>query len=871
MTNDKNILYIAALLHDIGKFFQRTDDHGVSRSLLLSADTKKAESIFCPNYNNYYTHKHVLWTYQFIIENANIFQKAAIQEAQLLTMASLAAAHHKPNANDELQLILQTADLLASGGERVANEGNQETDTFTHSWDNFKKECMCSVFERLNLWDNTKFQYQYKIPIRELTVDDNFFPSKNISDTQLQDYKQLWKHFTDDFQKLNIQHTEDFAETLLALLQKYTVTIPSSTNDLRDVSLFDHSKVVAALAICLYDYCHDQKIQVAKLTNDTEPFLLIGADISGIQSFIYQITSAKASKSLKGRSFYLQLLTESIMLRLLKELRLYAANAIYASGGNFFIIAPNTEKTKNIITDIEKTITDELFDEHKTNLALLLAYIPVSVADIKDKKLNQKWHQLHTVHLDAKKRQKLKFQVIEKFAEIFEPCEIGGLQEQDAVTGEEITQHEKKIKFEDGFVSPITDLQIRLGKQLRDFDYLVRTTQQATFDADKTFYINGYYYYFIPKDFPNLHRFPKDATFINCKDVAFEFHAAPMRFDFYGGNDFPTIYANEEKGQKRFFELPKTFSEMAGMQEEERSYQDTFPEFAFKRLGVLRMDVDNLGSIFKNGFNTAPNQSVATFSRYASLSRSLDYFFKGYLNFIWQTQSFQDVNNVNYPFKDWTQIIYAGGDDLFIVGKWNVLIHFAKMIQQKFSQWTAHNPKLGISGGIALVTPKFPIAKAADIAGEAENLAKNHNISSLNIQKNAFTLLNIPLHWQDELPIVEQLKNKFLEIFIQEKLPKAILMKIQAYYDFKKDEERKQGKSYNWQWKIAYEFARTKERYSKSPSIKDFLDQLKTDLIANTYQGRTFQSDYHFFDLLNLAARWAEFELRELILNKNWF
>ncbi|MBM4425645.1 MAG: hypothetical protein FJ031_00255 [Chloroflexi bacterium] len=41
--------------------------------------------------------------------------------------------------------------------------------------------------------------------------------------------------------------------------------------------------------------------------------LLIGDDISGIQKFIYTITSKKAAQTLRGRSFYLQLLTEVVM------------------------------------------------------------------------------------------------------------------------------------------------------------------------------------------------------------------------------------------------------------------------------------------------------------------------------------------------------------------------------------------------------------------------------------------------------------------------------------------------------------------------------------------------------------------------------
>ena len=68
--------------------------------------------------------------------------------------------------------------------------------------------------------------------------------------------------------------------------------------------------------------------------------LLIGGDISGIQKFIYTIASKKAAKTLRGRSFYLQLLTEAVLRFVLGELELPYTNVIYAGGGHFFLLAP---------------------------------------------------------------------------------------------------------------------------------------------------------------------------------------------------------------------------------------------------------------------------------------------------------------------------------------------------------------------------------------------------------------------------------------------------------------------------------------------------------------------------------------------------
>ena len=46
-------IYLAALLHDIGKFYQRADTGAVKSSLFLKDEVKKLESMICPQYKGY--------------------------------------------------------------------------------------------------------------------------------------------------------------------------------------------------------------------------------------------------------------------------------------------------------------------------------------------------------------------------------------------------------------------------------------------------------------------------------------------------------------------------------------------------------------------------------------------------------------------------------------------------------------------------------------------------------------------------------------------------------------------------------------------------------------------------------------------------
>lgn len=48
MNDIRNQIYLAGLLHDNGKFYQRADEFGASKSKILSEPIKKLETTICP-------------------------------------------------------------------------------------------------------------------------------------------------------------------------------------------------------------------------------------------------------------------------------------------------------------------------------------------------------------------------------------------------------------------------------------------------------------------------------------------------------------------------------------------------------------------------------------------------------------------------------------------------------------------------------------------------------------------------------------------------------------------------------------------------------------------------------------------------------
>lgn len=61
----RDVLYLAALLHDIGKFYQRADD-SFENSKRLSPEVKKMIDYICPeNQKGYFGYQYVIFSHKF--------------------------------------------------------------------------------------------------------------------------------------------------------------------------------------------------------------------------------------------------------------------------------------------------------------------------------------------------------------------------------------------------------------------------------------------------------------------------------------------------------------------------------------------------------------------------------------------------------------------------------------------------------------------------------------------------------------------------------------------------------------------------------------------------------------------------------------
>ena len=492
---------------------------------------------------------------------------------------------------------------------------------------------------------------------------------------------------------------------LSLIIEKYGSFISLGEEDIALVDLVRSTAAVAAV--------------LAENPEATQVSLIVG-DLSGVQKFIYTISSAGALKSLRARSFYLELVTEEIVQQLLKELALPRTNVIFAGASKLYILAAATEKTNQIVKNIGNKFNNWLRTEFqgKVFLALDNYDFPLENINVLNQKFAQQWSKANK-NLDKQRSQKFKDQINNLLQphDAHEPCKI--------CHRDDVRELEKLGDDSDIDACGTCCRLYRLGGQLKDVKAIVRSQDKQLSRKYLHFKLSPQrtYYYHL---FDDIEEANKQAN----KDKLFLVNNWNLN-DYSGLDVTPLLIGNYSQKSS---DNPKAFitaEELAAVSQ------------GIKRVGYLRMDVDNLGQIFARGLEEEEKQ---TLPQIAGLSRQMTYFFKVYLNSlaenrhvnIPQDDNYQQVELSNNSKRDNLLFIYAGGDDLFIAGAWNELVEFGFDVYQSFRAYSGYNPDITISAGISLAVPKFPLYQAADESGDAEETAKGNGKDSLTLFGQTF-------------------------------------------------------------------------------------------------------------------------------------
>ncbi|MBW4565954.1 MAG: type III-A CRISPR-associated protein Cas10/Csm1 [Mojavia pulchra JT2-VF2] len=471
-----------------------------------------------------------------------------------------------------------------------------------------------------------------------------------------------------------------------------------------DVALVDMARATAAVAAALVNNSEAEKIS------------LIAGDLSGIQKFIYTISSDGALKSLRARSFYLELVTEEIVQELLEELDLPRTSIIYAGGGNFYLLVTANNKTEEKVKQIQKRFNGWLINKFQCKVFLALDCLAFNTYHVATKKFSYHWNQ---VIQQLNKQKQCKFN--EQINDLLEIRDSYG--DRCRVCHRDDTTDLKQLNTEEDSVlaCPTCREMFRLGGQLFKTKAVVRSRHQnVSSNADTNYLINNSYYSLFDQ---------VPTQQIQNNEILFLINNWKIK-DYLSHNSVPLLLGNY--GQESC-ENPGNFI---------RAHELATKARGIQRVGYLRMDVDNLGKIFAKGLG-----DNHTLSRLAGLSRQMSYFFKVYLNSLASNRKYTlpenhkiltPETNIEKFVRLNLLFIYAGGDDLFVSGAWDELVEFAFDVYQSFRAYTGHNPYITLSGGMSINDIKYPLYQAAADSGESENKAKANNRDSLGLFGQVF-------------------------------------------------------------------------------------------------------------------------------------
>ncbi len=681
MRNQIHILATGALLHDIGKVLYRSSSmdgrsHSISGTDFVKRFTDNKDILDCIRYHHW----------------------KEIKDA--------------PLEKDSPAYIVYISDNISSGADRRDIEGEARS--------GFERNRpLESVFNLLNNRNGNKAyipgEVENTVKYPEIVTPRNFAP----------EYSRIVSDFADGLSGISFE--PQYINSLIELCEAYLSYVPSSTDlgQAADISLFDHSRITAAIASCIALYAESRGITdyreeyfiKEKNFYDEKAFRVFSMDISGIQQFIYTISSKGALKGLRARSFYLEILLENVADEILTRCKLTRANLLYTGGGHAYILLPNTGEARQAIENTIKTINRKLISSFGTRLFIAYGSEACSANELMSKTSDPESYinifrsvssQISAMKLRRYSAEDLRLLNSGRMDEEGRECTVCGVSS-DLIYRDETYMCRMCSVFAD-----ISGDLIR-----KDYVFAVLNGRG-----------NGTSLPMVSSGEKNLYLAP-----MKCEDAKRLLNNSPEKVvRIYSKNLFRTglslaaklwmgDYAakNEDGSLKTFIELAKCSK-------------------GIQRIGILRADVDNLGTAFVRGFirdNDEENKyRYETISRTATLSRSLSLFFKYHINNLMENPEYSLAGKKG---KRNVVVVYSGGDDLFIVGAWDEVLSAAVDIRNAFRRYT--DGALTLSAGLAVYDEKYPISLMAEETAELEQRAKQHEHK--NGTKNSISLFGL--------------------------------------------------------------------------------------------------------------------------------
>lgn len=649
MTDTEIRLVAGGLLHDIGKLVYR---QGVDQRA------------------------HGESGYDFLKNKAGLAGEDSRQMLEAVRYHHASALEHAQVERDSLAYVIYAADQIASAADR--REGSQREAALDIHMP------LQSIFNRLN-GNQGKCSY----------ASGTLYMAEHVRYPEAENQRlepEFYQKILADIQEstANLRWTKEGINSLLSVLEASLSYVPASArkDGNEDISLYDHLKMTAAVASCIYQYLHetetkDYKNRLFENTRDfnkEDAFLLYSMDVSGIQDFIYTIISKNALKTLRARSFYLEIMMEHMIDGFLEELHLTRANLLYSGGGHCYLLLPNTETAAQAADQYMDMLNGWLMETFQISLYVASGSAPCSANTLK----NEPQGSYAELFMQVGSK------ISEKKSKRYTPAELRMLNakiKEDHTRECSVCKRIGKVNAEG--ICPVCQAIEKFSKNILYDDFFIVTKKKTVGALPLP---GGCFLTADSRDSWQKHGISEDG-----------FVRAYSKNRMAVGADAATkLWVGD-------YTTGKTFEEYAAQAE------------GIGRIGILRADVDNLGQAFVAGFDQPGNQDrYVTLSRTAALSRQLSLFFKLYINQILAEPDYSFNGMQTHPRN--ATICYSGGDDLFLVGAWNEVIALAVDIRRQFAKYTQNT--LTLSAGIGIYPHSYPISAAAGETGVLEDCAK---------------------------------------------------------------------------------------------------------------------------------------------------
>ena len=796
---------LAALMHDAGKFSERA-------RIPLDKDTiERHKHQYCPvnKQGGWHTHVHAAYTAlsidileqnfpEIIGEDVWPFAKWGDPDVDD-SLINAAARHHRPET--ALQWIIATADRVASGFEREEFERYNQAGE-DESGKNHYQSRLLTLFEQVTVNGTqgrpARSRLQYRYPLKPLSAQSIFPQTAETCEpadnkTAQGEYKALWDEFVRAIADIPRSHQrmDLWLDHFDSLWQTYTHAIPSATaGQVRpEVSLYDHSRTTAALAVALWRYhsdlAHDDRqiIQGLQYRDDWEEdkLLLIQGDLFGIQNFIFSDgaqTSKKAAKLLRGRSFYVSLLSELAALKILETLELPATSQIINAAGKFLIVAPNTEQTREQLTAIREELNRWFLEVSFGQTGIGIAWQPaccqqfVQSPDNSNSRNRNGFSELIKSLFEQLETAKLqRFNLCSASSAMADPVFSEYLDSFNNESGSCPYNHYLPAQNIEGeTIHPLSLDQINVGEYLSKYQRIIISREDLQHHTLRL-PLFGYYISFTDAE-EQSGRFGQAVAQDNIRrvwDISLPEEDKTL-FKGYARrniNTFVPLFTLEDiQHQEKYDDLEpqereairsgaiKSFNHLA-CEDRQPSQADALKWQGQKALMTLKGDVDNLGSIFEAGL------AQPTFAKMAAFSRQMNHFF---------AVALPQLCARKYPN---TYTVFAGGDDFFLIGPWHSQQKLVQEMAEAFARYVAHNPDIHFSAGLYQARTGLPVPTLAEQAEQALEQAKGYrqpgggNTRNTQADKNAVTVYGRTMSWQDYQQLVaaeqrlEELKQQY--------------------------------------------------------------------------------------------------------------